>query len=185
MLRSTASQSAMSKEVVPYDPCNPRVEVMGDLKGKVEHVKLLDIDLTNSVLFPRMHTYVFWEMALDGTRDMQFMPKLDFFNLFNSTIVNLRDLPVFGTTGEVARCMKFLISRVHDRNLCLDKRYPIHAEDIQQLTILFSEGEDVSKGFQGLSKHGKEKGELSLYEKFNTKRGGCTTVIELILPEIV
>jgi hypothetical protein len=99
--------------------------------------------------------------------------------------MNLRDLPVFGTTGEIARCTKFLISRVHDRSLWLDKRYPIHAKDIQQLTGLSSQGEDVSKGFQGPGKHGKKKGELSLYEKFNTKRGGCTTVIEPILPETV
>ena len=41
------------------------------------------------------------------------------------------------------------------------------------------------KGFQGPEKHGMKKGELSLYEKFNTKRGGRTTVIEPILPEIV
>jgi hypothetical protein len=58
-------------------------------------------------------------------------------------------------------------------------------KDIQQLTGLSSQGEDVSKGFQGPDKHGKKKGELSLYEKFNTKRGGRTTVIEPILPETV
>jgi hypothetical protein len=38
------------------------------------------------------------------------------------------------------------------------------------------EREDVSKGFQGPNKHGNKKGELSLYEKFNTKRGGCIAV---------
>jgi hypothetical protein len=116
---------------------------------------------------------------------MHFIPKKEFINLFNSTIMNLRDLPVFGTTDEIARCMKFLISRVHDRSLWLDKWYPIHAKYIQQLTGLSSKGEDVSKGFQGPDKHGKKKGELSLYEKFNTKRGGRTTVIEPILPETV
>jgi hypothetical protein len=75
MPRATASRSAMSKEAVPDEPCDPRVEVMGDLKGKVEHVKLLDLDLTDSVLFPQMHTDVFWEMAPDGIRGMQFVPK--------------------------------------------------------------------------------------------------------------
>lgn len=43
----------------------------------------------------------------------------------------------------------------------------------------------MSKGFQGPGKHGKKKGKLSLYEKFNTKRGGRTTVIEPILLETV
>jgi hypothetical protein len=111
----------MMKEAVPDEPYDPRVEIVGDLKGKVEHVKLLDLDLTDSALFPQMHTDVFWEIALDGTRDMQFVPRKEFINLFNSTIMNLRDLPVFGTTGEIGRCTKFLISRVHDRSLWLDK----------------------------------------------------------------
>jgi hypothetical protein len=67
----------------------------------------------------------------------------------------------------------------------LDKRYPIHAKEIHQLTGLSFEGEDMSKGFQGPGKHGKKKGKLSMYEKFNTKRGGRTTVIKPILPETV
>jgi hypothetical protein len=74
---------------------------------------------------------------------------------------------------------------VHDRSLWLDRRYPIHAEDIHQLTILSLEGEDISKGFQGPRKHGKWKGEISLYEHFHTQRGGHTTKIEPILPETV
>jgi hypothetical protein len=30
------NQGTMSKDAVPDEPCNPRVEVMGDLKEKVE-----------------------------------------------------------------------------------------------------------------------------------------------------
>jgi hypothetical protein len=75
------------------------------------------------------------------------VPKPEFINLFNSTIMNLRDLLVFSTFGEVARCTKFMISRVHDIILWLDRRYPIHVEEIHQLTRLSIEGEDVSKGF--------------------------------------
>jgi hypothetical protein len=99
--------------------------------------------------------------------------------------MNLRDLPIFGTTGEVVRCTKFLISRVHNRSLYLDKRYPIHAEYIHQLNGLSFKGEDVSKGFQGPGNNGKKKGELNLYEKFKTNSGGCIEVIAPILPETV
>jgi hypothetical protein len=81
--------------------------------------------------------------------------------------------------------MKFLISRVHDRSLWLGKQYPIHAKYIQHITGLSSEGKDVSKGFQGPGKHGKKKGELNLYDKFNTKRRGHTSIIEPILPKTV
>jgi hypothetical protein len=145
---------------------------MGDIKGKVEQVKLLVLDLTDIVLFPQMNIDVFWDIASDGLGGMQFVPKLEFINIFNSTIMNLRDLPVFSTTGDVGRCTKFLISKVHDRSLWLDMWYPIHVEDIHQLTRLSLEGEDVSKGLQAPGKHNKTKGEPILYEIVHTQRGG-------------
>jgi len=107
MLRATASRNAMTKEAVLDEPCDPRVEIVGDLKGKVEHVKLLDLDLTDSALFPHMHIDVFWDIVMYGIGGMQVVPKEEFINLFNSTIMNLRDLPFFGTTGEIVCCMEF------------------------------------------------------------------------------
>jgi len=66
--------------------------------------------LVEQVLFPQMNIDVFWDLYLDAIEGMQFVPKPKFINLFNSTIMNLRDLSVFETTSEVARCTKFLIS---------------------------------------------------------------------------
>jgi hypothetical protein len=114
MLRATRIRSTISKDAVPDNPCDPRVKVMGDLKGKVEEVKLLDLDLTNPVLFPQMNIEVFLDMDPYELGGMQFMPRQKFINLFKSIIMNLRDLLVFGTTGEVVQCTKFLINRVHD-----------------------------------------------------------------------
>jgi hypothetical protein len=132
---------------VPNEPCDPWVEIEGDLKGKVKQVKILDLDLTYQVSFPQMNIEIFWSVAPDDLGGMKFVPKPDSINLFNSTIMNLRDLPIFGTTGEVERCTKFLISRVHSIILWLDKRYPIHTEDIHHLARLSIKGEDVSEGF--------------------------------------
>jgi len=137
----------MSKDAVPDEPWDPRVEVVVDLKGKVEQVKLLDLDLTDQVLFPQMNIDVFWTITPDKLGGMQFVSKPEFINIFNSTIMNLRDLPVFGTTGEVAWCTKFLINRVHEKSIWLDRRYPIHTEDIYQLTRLSLDDKDVPKGF--------------------------------------
>jgi hypothetical protein len=117
MSRATGIRRTISKDVVPDKPCDPQVKVVGDLKGKVEQVKLLDLDLIDQVLFPHMNIDVFCTIAPDELGGMQFIPKPKFINIFNSTIINLIDLPVFCTTGEFAWCMKFLISRVHDRNL--------------------------------------------------------------------
>jgi hypothetical protein len=89
MSRATGSQSFLSKEAVPDEPCDPWVEVVGDLKGKVEQVKLLDLDLIDQVLFPQMNIDVFWNVAPDDMGGMQFVSKSDFINLFNSTIMNL------------------------------------------------------------------------------------------------
>jgi hypothetical protein len=76
--------------------------------------------------------------------------------------MNLRDLPVFGTTGEVSRCTKFLIRRVHNKSMWMDRRYPIHIEDIHHVNGLSLEGEDMSKVFQGPSNNDKKKGEPNL-----------------------
>jgi hypothetical protein len=84
-----------------------------------------------------------------------------------------------------ARCTNFLISRVHDISLWIDQIYSIHVDNIHQLIELSLEGEDVSKGFQGLRNHRKKKGKVILYEKFHTQRGGRTMNIDLIILEIV
>ena len=59
--------------------------------------------------------------------------------------MNLHDLKVFKTIGEVVRCTKFLISYVHNGALWLEKAYPIHVDDIHQLKGISMEGEDISK----------------------------------------
>jgi hypothetical protein len=65
MSRATGRRSVVSKDAVSDEPCDPRVEIMGDLKGKVEQVKLLDLDLTDQVLFPQMNIDVFWSVTPD------------------------------------------------------------------------------------------------------------------------
>jgi hypothetical protein len=94
-----------------------------------------------------MNIDFFWSIAPDALGGMQFVPKPEFINLFKATIMNLMDLPVFKTTDKVAQFTKFIINRVHEKIMWLDRRYPIHTEDIHQLTRLSLEGEDVPKGF--------------------------------------
>jgi hypothetical protein len=65
MPRATRSQSSISKEVFPDDPCEPWVEIVGDLKGKVEQVNLFDLGLTYQILFPQMNINVLWYLNLD------------------------------------------------------------------------------------------------------------------------
>jgi hypothetical protein len=63
MPRAIASRNTMTKEEVLDELCDPQVEIIGDLKGKIENVKLLDLDLMDSTLFPQMHPNVFWELS--------------------------------------------------------------------------------------------------------------------------
>jgi hypothetical protein len=59
MPRATGSRSAVSKDVVSNEPCDPQFEIMGDLKGKVEQFKLFDLDLIDQVLFSQLKIDVF------------------------------------------------------------------------------------------------------------------------------
>jgi hypothetical protein len=58
-------------------------------------------------------------------------------------------------------------------------------EDIKKLTGLSMEGQDVAQEFQGSEKHDRKKGEVRLYEKYRTKRGGHGAFIDLINDEKV
>jgi hypothetical protein len=100
---------------------------------------------------------------------MHFVPNLGFINLFNSTIMNLGDLPVFRTTGEVARCTKFLINRIHDKILWLDQRYPVHVDDIHQLTDYLSRVRMSPKDSKARESMGKRKARLA-YMRIYTHR---------------
>jgi hypothetical protein len=52
ILRETEGQSSTPKEAIPDEPYDPRIEIFGDVKGRTEQVKLLDLDLMDQVLFP-------------------------------------------------------------------------------------------------------------------------------------
>lgn len=131
---------------------------MGDLYGQVEHARLVDQDFSDGDLFPHMKLdqYMDYYPASNGEICMQW--RTAFAPLRDETLCNLMELPVFGTSGEVARCTKFLISRVHGGSLWLDQEYPIHVDDIHLLTGLSMEGQDVTDAFQGTGKHGRRKG---------------------------
>jgi hypothetical protein len=75
MPRATGRISAVSKDAVPDEHCDPWVEIVGDLKGKVEQVKLLDLNLKDQVLFLQMNINVLCSVALDELGGMQFVPK--------------------------------------------------------------------------------------------------------------
>jgi hypothetical protein len=70
--RDIGSISFVSKDAVPDEPCDPWVAIMGDLKGKVEKVKLLDLDLdlNGKVLFPQMNIDAFLSVSPDDLGGM-------------------------------------------------------------------------------------------------------------------
>jgi hypothetical protein len=65
---ATKCISDVSMDAIPDEPYDPRVEIMGDLKGKVQKVKLPDLDLIDDVLFLCFHitTYPREIMAYHG-----------------------------------------------------------------------------------------------------------------------
>lgn len=81
---------------------------------------------------------------------------LDFRGIQLSSILNLRNIPVFGTTGAAMQCTKFLLSKIQNGSLWLVKEIPIHLEYIHRLTGLSQEGRDISTVFQNVSKRVKK-----------------------------
>jgi len=73
MPREIGGRSLAPKEAIPDDLCDPRVEIMGDVKGNVKQVKLLDLNLMDQVLFPQMKISVSWDLAPDAMGGIQFV----------------------------------------------------------------------------------------------------------------
>jgi len=82
--------------------------------------------------------------------DFQWKWKQSFFPLHNIMLMNFRELLVFDTTGKVAKCTKFMISRVHNSTLWMEKGYFIHVEDIHQLTGLSMMGQECMRQLPGI-----------------------------------
>jgi hypothetical protein len=59
MSRETGSRSSAPKEDIPDEHYDPRIEFIVDVKGKIEKVKFLDLDLTEQVLFMLMNIFMF------------------------------------------------------------------------------------------------------------------------------
>ena len=99
--------------------------------------------------------------------------------------MNLRTLPVFGTTRPALQCTRFLLSQIQNGSLWLNEEIPIHAEHIHRLTGLSQNGADVSAAGQTSSKRARKSGDADLYTKYGTRRGGKGAKIDLInKPEI-
>jgi hypothetical protein len=47
MPRDKGRRSGISNDAVPYEACDPWVEIVDDLRGKVEQVNLLELDMTD------------------------------------------------------------------------------------------------------------------------------------------
>jgi hypothetical protein len=54
------------KEAIPYEQYDPRIEVIGNVKGKIEQLKVLDLYLMDQVLFPQMEINVLWSLEADS-----------------------------------------------------------------------------------------------------------------------
>jgi hypothetical protein len=63
-----------------------------------------------------------------------------FHTPLDTTLINLHDLSMFNTTGEVSNVPGFLSEKYTMVTLWLEKSYPIHVEDIHKLIGLSMEG---------------------------------------------
>jgi hypothetical protein len=72
----TTGRGALPKPAIPSEFIDPHVVVQGDLYGKVEQTRLLDLDFTNVVEHPHMaiHSYMDCVPLLDGNFQWKWKP---------------------------------------------------------------------------------------------------------------
>lgn len=88
----SSSRSAGPKPAVPADVHDPRVDILGDLQGKVEQARLVDIYFSDSDLFPQMRVDSYMDYSPLPTGELALQRKSSYLPLRESTLMNLREL---------------------------------------------------------------------------------------------
>lgn len=89
-----------------------RIQKMESLIRKYDSVTLIDVDVMDSFEFPTLKREVYIEnyTTKAGRAAARVLP--EFRGIQQSSIMNLRNLPVFGITSTAMQCSKFLLSRI-------------------------------------------------------------------------
>lgn len=104
----------------------------------------------------------------NGTTRMEVLDEIQPLQV--SSLLNLLNVPTFGSTPAVQWCIKFLMSRVHWGKLWLDQPYPFTLDHVRDLTGISMDGAEVETAFQQY-KTTKKSGDEDLYTKHGTHRG--------------
>lgn len=89
-----------------------RIHKMESLIGKYDSAALIDADLTDSFEFPVLKHQVYMESYTTEAKQATTRIFPEFRGIQQSSILHLRNLPVFGTIGVAMQCTKFLLSRI-------------------------------------------------------------------------
>jgi len=91
-------------------------------------------------------------------------------NLYNSIIMTLLDIPHFACRLNNRDCNRFLLSRLHEGLLWLDKKYLVDLHVIYLISRL-----PTSREYMGMT-----LATTTVMKKYNTHRGSCGAIILLI-----
>lgn len=127
------------------------VKKVENLLGKIEDLKYVDHDLTDTNKFPKLQPYQYLQVVHETHEGESLIP-LDWEeNLHRATELNLAHIPHFGSP-EVNAVVKLLLYRVHGGYLWMDSRISIDPRLIWRITRLSKKGLDPALVFVGKTK---------------------------------
>ena len=107
--------------VVVEQELDSRIQKMESLVRKYDSTALIDADLIDSFEFPVLKRQVYMESYTTEARRATTKVLPEFRGIQQSSIMNLRNLPVFGMTGAAMQCTKLFLSRIQNNSLWLGK----------------------------------------------------------------
>ena len=89
-----------------------RIHKTESLVGKYDNAALIDPNLSNAAEFPSLQRQAYMEQYCTsaGNPASHLLP--EFRGLQTSSLMHVRNISVFGTTGPVLQCTRFLLSRI-------------------------------------------------------------------------
>jgi hypothetical protein len=119
---------------LPYLP--DAVITIDDILGKVPNLRCTDHDVRDAAKFPELakENYLI-NIGEIGPLEKPILELAQWINgLYNSSIMNLLDIPHFGHGKNVILCVKKLVSRIHGGILWMERPIQIDVALISKIT---------------------------------------------------
>jgi hypothetical protein len=141
-----------------------------EMVGGVDGLKYSNHDVSDVIKFLDLGAQSYLESRGEGPSCAPLLePAQWIMGLYNTCIMKLLDIPLFGRVKHINKCVKHLLARVHGGILWMDRPVPINVDLISTITRLPTDGEKPEQYMEDKTKAKAISDEIKA--KYGMERG--------------